>query len=224
MFWLNYYMNGKDWNNVFESTVYNPYDLARLLEPGRKRLNAVGWDDVQATAPSTQGVPKAIRGLANFLSTERPEVACLMMNAPNINSISSPLRRLVVFEIIVVERGYYEVQKLTYHKNFKRPLQDIGKLEYIEELAKDAPFAPLPKEVETRYRKWRVEQKLKLYPNLLAEIQTYVKLKQWTGEIEDIPLLEGNVVRAGRGYMVELPEEIGRKLHRRKVQLAITTV
>lgn len=217
-------MNGKDWNNVFESTVYNPYDLAVLLEPGRPRLNAASWDDVQATAPSTQGVPKAIRRLANFLSTERPEIACLMMNAPNINSISSPLRKLIVFEIIVVERGYYEVQKLTYHKNFKRPLQDIGKLEYIEELAKDAPFPPLPKEVETRYRKWRIEQKLKLYPNLLAEIQTYVKLKQWTGEIEDIPLLEGEIIRGGHGYMIQIPDDVGSKLHRKKVQLALTTI
>lgn len=222
-FWLNYYMNGEDWNKVFESTVYNPYDLARLLEPGRSRLNAVSWDDVQATAPAMQGVPKAIRRLANFLSTERPEVACLIMTAPNINSISSPLRKLIVFEIIVVERGYYEVQKITYHKNFRRPLQDIAKLDYIEELARDAPFPPLPRGIEEQYKKWRIEQKLKLYPNLLSEIEAYVKLQQWTGSIEEIPLLEGTVIKAARGYVVKLPDEVGHKLHRRKVQIALST-
>lgn len=219
-------MNQKSYDWILENAMdYNPYQVALKLEPGRERLNANVWDDVQSTAPATQGVPRAIRRLANFITTERPELACLIMNAPNMNSISSPLRKLVVFEIIVVERGLYEVQKISYHKNFRNPLQDLSKLEYMEELCSDAPFPPLPKDIEMKYKAWRVKQKLLLYPGLLTELEQYVKLKNWVpkndDELTEVLDLTGEIIKAGHGYAVVIPDEVGSQLHRQKVKLTV---
>ncbi len=221
-FWLSYYLNGQSWDKVFERTAYNPFDLGRMLEPGAERKPAVLWEDVQATAPAEQGVPRAVRRLANFLSTERPEIACLLMTAPNIAMISSPLRRLVLFEIIVSERGHYEVQKISYHKNFKQPLQDLARLEYLEETAISEPFPPLPAEVMQRYTAWRIDQKLKLYPSLISELEGYIKLREWaTEDIGELPTLETEVIRAGNGYMLKVPDELGKRLHRQKVKFKL---
>jgi hypothetical protein len=220
--WLSHLINGKDWDTVFNQMVYNPYNLAKLLEPGSPRKLCVVWDDVQATAPAEVGVPKAIRKLANFISTERPEVACLIFTAPNINMISSPLRRLVNFEIIVSERGQYEVHKITYHKDFRRPLIDRATFDYMEELSETEPFQPLPNDVLQKYQQWRVEQKLLLYPNVLTELNMYVKLQQWNKEVhEEIPTITSKVIKAANGYAVMLPHAIGEKLHLKNVELAI---
>ena len=221
-FWLSYLMNGQNWETVFTNAVYNPYNLAKLLEPGSARKMCVVWDDVQATAPAEVGVPKAIRKLANFISTERPEVACLLFTAPNINMISSPLRRLVNFEIIVSERGQYEVHKITYHKDFHRPLVDRATFDYMEELSESEPFLPLPADQLSRYQAWRTEQKLLLYPTMLSELNMYVKLQQWIkGEQQEVPAITSRVTKAAHGYVVTLPPEIGAKLHLRNVELAI---
>lgn len=236
-FWLSYFMNGghKDenvatspvWNIVFDQAAYNPHALGKILVPGSKRKNAVIYEDVQATAPAEQGVPKAIRRLANFLSTERPEVACLLMTAPNISMISSPLRKLVIFEVIVSERGHYEVQKISYHKNFKDPLHDLARLEYLEETVQDEPFDPLPVEVMQRYTKWRVDQKKRLYPSLMAELDAYVKLGNFEQptldktEIEHL-LCNATVVKAGGGFMLRIPDELGKKYHRQHIQVSLS--
>jgi hypothetical protein len=206
---------------------YNAYQVGKLLEPGRERLNAGVWEDVQATAPATQGVPRAIRRLASYITVDRPELACLIMNAPNMNAISSPLRKLITFEIIIVERGLYEVQKISYHKNFKNPLQDIAKLDYLEELSRDNPFPPLPKPVEMKYKAWRVKQKLKLYPGLIKELEQYVKLSNWTpkddDDITDMLELTGNIVKKSHGYVLRVPNEVGEQLHNQKVKFTIQT-
>jgi hypothetical protein len=220
-FWLSFYLNGKDWDKVFETSVYNPLELARLLKPMSKRKNCAVWDDVQATAPAVQGVPIAIRSLANFVSTQRPEVACIVMTAPNISAISSPLRKLVTFEIIVRERGIYEVQKIVYRKNFKDPLQDLARLEYVEETAQDAPFEKLPESVQDRYNVWRSREKLKLYPNLLSQLEGYIAAREFDESGQVPNTLTGKVIHSGRCYSVMLPEEIGRQLHKKQVTFTV---
>ena len=47
----------------------------------------------------------------------------------------------------------YEVQTIMYHKNFKDPLHDIGRLDYL----KEGTFPPWPEAQYKRYRKWRVK-------------------------------------------------------------------
>ncbi|TET27238.1 MAG: hypothetical protein E3J73_02780 [Candidatus Bathyarchaeum sp.] len=219
-------INMKSYDWVLDNAMdYNAYQVALKLEPGRERMNATVWDDVQSTAPAVQGVPIAIRKLANFISVDRPELACLIMNAPNMNAISSPLRKLVTFEIIVVQRGLYEVQKISYHKNFKNPLQDIARLDYMEELCKDNPFPPLPKRIEMKYRAWRIKQKLQLYPGLLDELEKYVKFRDWApkndDDIAEVLSMSAEIVKSGRDYVIKLPNAVGSQLHRQRVKLTV---
>lgn len=216
-FWLSYYMNDRNWETVFSYLAGNPYDIIKFLEPGSPRKNAVAWDAVQATAPAEQGVPRVIRRLASYVSDTKAEVACLLMSASNINAISAPLRKLVIFEVIVAERGYYEIQKITYHKNFKQPLLDLSKLEYLEE----GTFPELPPEVYERYLKWQVQSKCKLYPELKVELQNYMKLQQET-KPEDLTTFEASVIRASGGYMIRVPNALGEKLHKKAVGISLT--
>lgn len=217
MLWLMYYMNKQNWNTVFEKLCGNPYDIVNLLEPGCKRTMAAGWDAVQMTAPAEQGVPRVIRKLASYISDTRPELACLIMTASNINAICAPLRKLVVFEIIISERGQYEIQKIKYHKNFYQPLQDLCNIEYLEE----GSFPALDDDTMNRYENWRKGSKLKIYPTLKADCETYMKLQEQQTEIDE-QTVTGSVIKIGNsGYAVRLPRGLGEKYHRQIVQVGL---
>jgi hypothetical protein len=158
--------------------------------------------------------------MASYLTTNRPEVACILGTADNINNISAPLRRLICFEVIVAHRGQYEIQKISYHKNYKKPLQDIGKLDYIEE----GTFPKLPPRVEAKYVLWRVMNKAKVYPQIKAELLAYSQLKDWSlSDLEEkgAVTLTTAVGRSGREYVIRLPEELGKKIYRNTVSIAI---
>ncbi|MEM4454428.1 MAG: hypothetical protein QXT28_06950 [Thermofilaceae archaeon] len=217
--WLSYFLNGRSWEKVFETLCGNPVDLLRLLEPGSERKRAAVWDAVQMTAPAESGVPKLLRRLASYLSDTRPEIACLIMTASNINAIASPLRKLVVFEVIVAERGVYEIQKITYHKNWKQPLEDLARLEYLEE----GTFPKLPDDVMERYEAWRVQNKAKEYSKLREEFES--RYMKFGGLVDDEgEVYVGRVVRTANMYAVQLPEQLGAKFHKKLVQLRITPV
>ena len=230
---LNYLLQGGDptyndpdiWEKTFASSVYNPLELVKLLKPGTPRKNCVVWDDVQATAPAEQGVPRAIRRLANFLSTERPEVACLIFTTPNVNQISSPLRKLVNFEVIVSERGLYEVHKIVYMKDYRRPLVDRSRLQYMEELDQTLPFPPLRPNIQERYDLWRIKEKVKLYPALENDLDVYLKARDFTPtEPGEQVALEGRVIKlSSHSYGIAVPSVIGEQLHGNKVKLLLTT-
>lgn len=217
MFWLAYYMNGQNWDKVFEFLCGNPYDVVSLLEPGRPRVRAACWDAVQMTAPAEQGVPRVIRKLSSYISDTRPEMACLLMTASNMNSICAPLRKLVVFEVIIAERGEYEIQKIKYHKNYKQPLMDLSNLEYLEE----GTFPKLPDFVSERYEQWRIGSKAKIYPNLKADCEAYMKLQDQQAQLDELSVI-GTVIKIGNsGYAIKLPRAIGEKYHHQVLELGV---
>jgi hypothetical protein len=217
------YTEQKIWDKVHHVMIYDPYNMGVLLEPGRERLPCVVWDDVQATAPASQSVPIPLRKLANFISTERPEVACIIFTTPNINFISAPLRKLVNFEIIVSERGYYEVHKISYYKNFKKPLQDNMHFDYVDEIPKDEPFPPLPELEQLWYNQWRIERKHQLYPSMIKDLNIYTQLKEW-GKPTELKNISAKVIKVGRdSYGVILPKEIGERNHRKEIELIVPT-
>ena len=219
MLWLMYYMNEQNWEVVFQKLCGNPYDVVLLLEPGTKRTKAAGWDAVQMTAPAEQGVPKIIRQLSSYVSDTRPELACLIMTASNMNAISAPLRKLVVFEIIIAERGKYEIQKIKYHKNFEQPLQDLCKIDYLEE----GTYPKLPSEIEQRYDIWRKGSKAKIYPNLLVACESYMKLQN-QGLVTEEQSITGSVIKIGNsGYAVRLPKGLGEKYHHQLVKVNVAS-
>lgn len=194
------------WEKVHKIMSYDPLNFAKTLEPGRDRIPCAIWDDPQATAPASQSVPTAIRGLANFISTQRPECACIFLSTPNLNFIAAPLRKLVNFEIIISDRGLYEVHKISYYKNFRKPLQDNMHFDYVEEVPRDQPFPALPDFEQVWYNNWRIERKQQLYPHMIKNLETYVKLQQWeqagpTTELE----VSGHVIKGSHGRtMVEV--------------------
>ena len=208
------YQNKNVWEKVHNVMAYDPCAVGKILEPGRERTPCIIWDDVQATAPASQSVPIAIRSLANFISTERPECACIIFTCPNLNFIAAPLRKLVNFEIIVSERGLYEVHKYSYYKDFKRPLQDRMHFDYVEEVPRDQPFPPLPDFEQKWYNAWRIERKKQLYPNMMKNLKTYTQLQQWeqTGNTTALQI-SGHAILAGHGKCyVEVPTEFKGKL------------
>lgn len=214
-FWLSYFINNKDWETVFKLLCGNPFDVINLLEPGSKRKNACVWDAVQMTAPAEQGVPRVVRRLSSYLSDTRPEIACLIMTGSNINAIASPLRKLVVFEVIVAERGYYEIQKITYHKNFKQPLLDMSRLEYLEE----GTFPKLSSEVYERYEKWRVQSKFKIYPTLKAELKDYMKLHD--KKVMEENSFDAPVIKSAGRYMIPVPYVLGEQYHKQHLEVKL---
>lgn len=217
------YQNKNVWNKVHQIMKYDPYNFALLLKPelGKPRLPCAIWEDPQATAPAAQSVPSAIRKLANFISTERPEVACIFLTTPNLNFISAPLRKLVNFEIIVSERGFYEVHKISYYKDFKRPLQDRMHFDYVDEIPRDQPFPPLPQFEQVWYDKWRTEQKLMLYPAMIKDLKVYTSLRQWEEDAELLTLTAKCSKVSGNNYGYVIPPELGNEVHGEEAEIII---
>jgi hypothetical protein len=211
---MNNESDPKVWEKVHKIMVYNPYALGELLEPGKPRLSCVLWDDVQATAPASQSVPMAIRELANFISTDRPEVPCIFLTTPNLNYIAAPIRKLVNFEIIVSERGLYECHKISYYKDFANPLEDKMHFDYVDEVPKDEPFPRLCPQEQEYYNNWRTGQKQALYPNMMKNLKTYTQLRQWeqTGASTTLNL-SGHAIMGPHGKCyIEVPTEFKGKL------------
>lgn len=192
-FWLSYMIHGGEpseasepnevWDEVFADTYYYPSKLIARLAPNVARLPpmpAFIYDDVQMTAPADQNVPGVIRRFASYLSTNRPEAKVGVLTAPNMNSIAAPLRRMVAYELIVWERGHYEVQQIVYHKNFHNPIQDKIELAYVEGTEDTTVFDPLPEFVQKKYDDWRAKQKAPFQRQLTKELERYEKLVKET--------------------------------------------
>lgn len=205
-----------NWSIVFDNMVYNIYDCAsNFFNPSGVRRKLGIWDDVSATAPSQRGVPTAVYKFKGFATTARPEIACLLMTASNRNEISAPLRSLVLIEVIVAQRGIYEVQKVEFHKNFKNPERDIAKLSYMEE----GEFPQLPNGIERRYEGWRKREKRRLFPNMTKELRKFTRVKD---SLSFEPTsIEGRVVKSGSRYFVQLPKGLGEGLHLKDVKINI---
>ena len=187
-FWLSYALHGGDpndtdetndvWDEVFQDLAYYPSKLIRMLIPKEGTSNSnpipnVIYDDVQMTAPATQSVPAPIREMASYITTNRPECRTLTLTAPNVNSIAAPLRKLVCYELIVWERGRYEVQQILYHKNFHDPLQDKVELAFIEGTEDTSIFDPLPPKILERYNIWRAKEKAPFARRIIQKLERY---------------------------------------------------
>jgi hypothetical protein len=139
------------------------------------------------------------------------------MTASNINAIAAPLRKLVIFEVIVTERGHYEIQKIAYHKNFKQPLLDLARLDYMQEGA----FPELPREVYERYEQWRIKSKMNIYPQLMQELNAYMQLKEANEKVLDLTEFEGHIVKRAGAYIIEVPPTLGQANHKVPLVMSI---
>ena len=167
------------WDEVFSHLGYFPSDVATHLMPNELhdsiKIPCEVWDDTQKTAPASTSVPEPLRQFAGSITTNRPECRTLIMTAPNME-IAAPFRKLVVFELIVFDRGKYEVQQIKYRKNFKDPFRDKINSEYIEG-TRDFSFPELPPSVQARYNNWRKEQKLRDAKYMINSLKKYEKTR-----------------------------------------------
>jgi len=114
-------------------------------------IPALVWDDVQQDMPAYQHVPKDKRDKVEWLTRTRQRLANLIMTAPAIGDVAKVLRRNITWEIIVPERGVYEVQSILKRRDFYRPTEDRSRLWY------DATgrFEKLPPEIDKLYKELR---------------------------------------------------------------------
>lgn len=172
--WLSYILHGEEVMAVRKDFFYYPSKLfkaAMPTNPPKPPIPHATYDDVQATAPAVSSVPAILQRMAGYLTTNRPEIKTMGMTAQNINSVAAPLRKLCAFEIIVYERGCYEVQQIKYRKNFKNPHEDMMRLEYRGQ----SKFEKMPAEEQAWYDQWRREQKIPQAQKLIADLEKYEK-------------------------------------------------
>ncbi len=186
------------WDQVFDHMKYYPSKLARMLTPNEDKhpkIPCAIYEATQMTAPADQSVPGVIRRLASYLTENRPECSTLILNGPSISDIAKPLRQLVAYELIVWERGHYEVQQIINHKNFKNPLQDIMELVFVEGDPTTTVFTPLPERIQKRYDKWRAEEKIPFNNSLIRELERYEKVR--AGEVKPQTPEEASIASKG---------------------------
>jgi len=203
-----------NWDKVFGGMTYTVLGAFQMVKPGAPRRKIVLWDDTPATAPAEKGVPRVFYKFKGYITTTRPEIACLMMTGSNRNEVCAPIRKLIAIEIIIAERGVYEVQQVKYYKNYRRPELDMGRLEYMEE----GIFPPLPQPVQIRYNAWRVAEKMKIFPDIEKELAKWLRLtgEEFTGEY-----IDSRVLRSSGYFVIKLPEDVGKKFHHEMLRIML---
>lgn len=210
-----YYDYGLDENDIsnWETTNanlwYYPSRILKSMEKAvaeHRRILSGGWDDAQYTAGAKTGLPAAIEELVGDLTTDRPEIGVLFLSTPNVMSIAAAIRNLIQYELIVHSRGRYEVQRVSYRKNFQNPKKDWMRLEYVSGLGRDEKeepdFAALPSAEQKWYDDWRAEQKGYKRRRTIATLERFERVNR-PGEVVDEPKPEAaptpRVVKKGWG-------------------------
>lgn len=185
-----------NWKTTNENLWYYPSRILkamdRVSQEHRRMLSGV-WDDTQYTAGARTGLPQPIEQLVGDLTTDRPEIGVLFLTTPNVMGIASAIRNLVQYELIVHSRGRYEVQRVSYRKNFQNPKKDWTRLEYVSGLGRDEKvepdFSPLPYAEQRWYDEWRSAQKAYKRKTTIKSLERYEKAPQGNEEIEAQPAI-----------------------------------
>ena len=155
------------WNTVLKRMTYDKLELIPW-SVRRERIPALVWDDVQNTAPALQHVPKEDKVISSHLTTSRTSMSLLIMTMPSLSSISKPFRELANYEVIVYQRGKYEVQYIEVRKDFYDPYHDKARMILLDE----GEFEPVPRSIYRQYLAWREAERrrvLKRYMNTELE-------------------------------------------------------
>jgi hypothetical protein len=139
---------------IDDAVAWSIDDLVNKLRDSNTVYPALIWDDVQRTAPAWQNIPPKVRLQIEYLTMTRQRVTNLIMTAPSIGDISKPLRQNITWEVIVPQRGLYEVQFIAKRRDFRNPVDNYSRMIYEV----TGTFDPLPSEVDVYYKKRRDEQ------------------------------------------------------------------
>lgn len=149
--WQLAYLLLEDWEKVFDSARYFPWELEYFFLNQRERAIVYIWDDMQLTVGKDKSKDNYVRGLKNRLTTARPQLAIFIGTSPDIGELAYPFRYFFNFEIKVPRRGLYEVQRLKKWTPFDNPYITKTSLHYRGE----SEFPAFPPEMEKRYQAWR---------------------------------------------------------------------
>ena len=173
----------RNWETVKKHSYYYPSKLLKAVhkaEDEKVLIQCALWDDVQYTAPARAGTSPALEELVGDLTTERPTIRILILTCPNILGISSIVRSIVQFEIIVYARGRFEVQRVMYRKNFRNPRKDLMRLDYVSgedpTEKEETDFDALPSSMQTWYDNWRKDEKRPKRAKTIATLERYEKV------------------------------------------------
>jgi hypothetical protein len=133
---------------ILNWTVWSLNDLSTKVMEAKGTIPAILWDDVQADCPAWQHVPPKIREQIEYMTMMRQRIANIIMTAPSISDIARPLRENITWELIVPQRGTYEVQFIAKRRDFYSPKEDRTRLWYETQ----GGFPPLPEEVDVLYK------------------------------------------------------------------------
>ena len=78
--------------------------------------------------------------------------------------------------------------------------------------------------LKNKYELWRVLNKTRVYPQIKADILSYAQLKDYSLadlEKDGILTINSSVTRNGRDYVIKLPDDLGEKLYRQTLSVAM---
>lgn len=152
MLWMLNTIYAGNWEKVKRNMVARPIQIRHILDRGK--VNAWGWDDMQATVGKDKQHDPRVRELAYYMTTLRPYYNVMIGTAPHRGMLQKDFRDLFHFEVITPIRGRYEVQQLKRWIDYKHPTRTKDRLRYRGEGFSMA----LPNHMEEWYRAWRDKQ------------------------------------------------------------------
>jgi len=150
-----------NWEKTKDNCIATPNGCKKILDRGYRTTGFL-WDDMQMTVGKHQAHNLDVREFAYYLTTTRPYFAIMIGTAPHRGMLQKDFREFFHFEIIVPQRGIYEVQQLKHWIDFKNPTQIKDRLKYKGE----SPFPSLPPDIQVWYDNWRDENNRKIRSKL----------------------------------------------------------
>ncbi len=150
----NKYSDDELWDMVFKHLFYSIYNVdkyIRKLAKKKQRVPAVVLDDAERSAPAMHSLPPRLREAIYNINVYGTQVKFLIMTAPSMKDLAKPLREMITFEVIIPERGVFEIQEIVLEKDFYNAPREYGRYIYRGE----GVFPPLPKDIQRRYDDWR---------------------------------------------------------------------
>ena len=160
------------WWLVLKHMTYDKLELLKWASRS-ERIPALIWDDVQNTAPSVASVPEVDKYIASYLTTARTSIANIIMTMPSLDSISRPFRQIVNYEIIVYDRGKYEIQFIKTRKRYRNPYKDWKRLLLLEQ----GEFPEAPSWVYKEYLDWRETERRRVITEYMSRVEKRLGVK-----------------------------------------------
>ena len=152
------------WNQVFSMLHTMPWELEDFFYNSPRRYFGQPvfflYDDMQRTLGKARSRDAYVRTLKERITTSRTQLAVFIGSAPDIGELAYPFRYLFNFEIIVPQRGKFEIQRIKKWKPFWAPYTTQVSMpkQFASKSSDNLKFPPLPyPDVQNRYNDWREE-------------------------------------------------------------------